>query len=768
MGKYVRWFEEISKEDVSIVGGKGANLGEMTKLGIPVPPGFVTTAEAYWYFVDYNNLRDKIKEILEKTDINNPTQLMVASLEIQRLFVNGKIPDDLAKEIIEGYKALSRRFNEEEIYVAVRSSATAEDLPNASFAGQQATFLNVKGVERLLDAVKKCWASLWTARAINYRQSMGFDHMKVALSVVIQKQVHSKKSGIMFTADPVKNDLSKIIIEASWGLGEAVVSGAVTPDEYIVDKNTLQIISSNISEKRVMSVFDPENYTKEVPVPEELRKVSVLNNDEIKILAEHGIRLEKHYGRPQDIEFAIDEYGIWIVQTRAITTIKLEPKKDLEIKSDKAKILLKGIAASPGVGVGKVKIITGPHDFGKFEDGDVLVAPMTNPDYEPLMAKASAIVTDEGGHLSHAAIVSRELGKPAVVGTKDATKILKDGQFVTVDGTHGIVYDGKVEIADLTRKEAVVEVLRAAQYEVSATKILAIADYPETARKIRNIADGIGLLRLEFLILRLGKHPRWYIENNKSDELTNEIENRLEEILRIMYPKPVIVRTLDMRTDEYRNLEGGEKEPKEANPMMGWHGIRRDLMQPELFRAQIRAFRNLIKIKGLNNLWIMLPFVISYEEVLTAKQIMKEEGLIPHKDVKIGIMVETPAAALTIEEIINKAGIDFVSFGTNDLTQLTLGVDRNNEIVQHLMSEKHPAVKRMIEEVIKVCKKYGVYTSLCGQAGSDPEYAEFLIRAGIDSISVNVDALELIREVAVRVEKKIILENIRNKNENRN
>jgi pyruvate,water dikinase len=756
---YIKWLNELSKDDVNIVGGKAANLGEMTKIGIPVPPGFAITAEGYWKFVEYNGIKGKIEEILKSIDINNPTQLRKAANQIQELFIQGNIPDDLKNEILENYRRLSSMFGNESIFVAVRSSATAEDLPNASFAGQQATYLNVKGEDKLLDAVKKCWASLWTARAINYRSAMGFDHSKVALCVVVQKQVFSKKSGVMFTADPIKNDLSKIVIESSWGLGEAIVSGAVIPDEYIVDKNTLNILEVKINEKKVMTVYDPDSFTKEIEVPNELKNARVLSDDEIRTLANYGKILEQHYGKPQDIEFAIDDTGIYIVQTRNITTIKKVKKEEVEVKSEK--ILLKGIAASPGVGTGKVKIILSPEEFDKFEEGDVLVTVMTNPDYEPLMAKASAIVTDEGGHLSHAAIVSRELGKPAVVGTKDATKILKDGMVVTVDGIHGVVYEGEVKLGELTRKEVARKIIKSTPLEITATKIMAIADYPETASKVKDLVDGIGLLRLEFLVLRNRKHPRWYLDNNKLDEFTNMLVERLEEILRIMYPKPVIVRTLDMRTDEYRNLEGGEKEPKEANPMMGWHGIRRDLDQEQLFRAQIRAFKILIKERGLNNLWVMLPFVISWEEVYRAKEIIKSEGLIPGKDMKFGIMVETPAAALTIEDIIKNAGIDFVSFGTNDLTQLTLGVDRNNEMVQKLMDEGHPAVVKLISRVIKICKKYGVYTSLCGQAGSRPDYAELLVKLGIDSISVNVDAIELVRETVARMEKKLLLDKIR-------
>jgi len=741
---YVRWFDQLSKDDVNIVGGKGANLGEMVKFGIPVPPGFVLTANAYWRFVDHNNLRDKIAEILSKTNINDPVSLLKASEEIQNLFINGQIPDDLKNVIIENYKNLSRIFGEEETYVAVRSSATAEDLPNASFAGQQATFLNVKGVDKLLEAVKKCWASLWTARAINYRTQMGFDHMKVALAVVIQKQIFSEKSGVMFTVDPISNDPSKIVIEASWGLGESIVSGEVTPDEYIVDKNTLQILEVKVNRKDIMTVFDPEKLTKKVAVPDDKKEVKCLSDEEVKKLAELGKKIEEHYGHPQDIEFAIDKNGIWIVQTRPVTTYRKRS----------GKVLLKGIPASPGIGKGRVKIILGPEDFKKFEKGDVLVTRMTNPDFEPLMAIASAIVTDEGGHLSHAAIVSRELGKPCVVGTREATKVLVEGMFVTVDGTRGIVYEGDVEFERKEEKEEKIAV----SYEVTATKIFAIADYPETVMKIRDKVDGIGLLRLEFLILRERKHPRWYLENNKLKELEDVLVRRLEEIARLMYPKPVIVRTFDLRTDEYRGLEGGDKEPIEANPMMGWHGIRRDLDQEELLVTQIRAFKRLVKELGYKNIWMMIPFVISWEEVKRVKEIMIREGLIPHKDIKFGIMVETPAAALTIEDIIKNAGIDFISFGTNDLTQLTLGVDRNNELVQKLMNEKHPAVVKLIKGVIKICKKYGVYTSICGQAGSDPEYASMLVRLGIDSISANMDAIDLIRDVVARTEKKIMLD----------
>ncbi len=754
---FIRWFQELSKDDVPIAGGKGANLGEMTRAGFPIPPGFVITADAYWHFVNSTGIKDKIFEILRNTNLDDPQALWNASQEIQKLFLEHEIPEDLKNEILQNYHGLSNMFGEHESFVAVRSSATAEDLPDASFAGQQATFLNVKGEQEVLEAVKKCWASLWTARAIHYRTEMGFDHEKVALAVVVQKQIHSKKSGVMFTADPVSNDTSKIVIEASWGLGESIVSGEVTPDTYIVDKSSLKILEKHINEKRIMTVYDYEKRENvKVPVPDDMKNTQCLTDEEIVRLAEIGRKIEEHYRHPQDIEWAIDDTGMYIVQARNITTLDKGKKEEEAIVKD-AKVLVKGIPASPGVGSGKVKIILGPEDFGKFEKGDVLVTTMTNPDMEPLMAKASAIVTDEGGLTSHAAIVARELGVPCVVGTGNATKVLKEGMLVTVDATHGVVYEGKVAMEEEKKEER--EII-AVPHEITATKVMIIASHPSVAKKYKNKVDGIGLLRLEFLVAQTGKHPRWYLENNKLDEFSEVLAEKLEEILRIMYPKPVIVRTLDMRTDEYRNLEGGDKEPKEANPMIGWHGIRRDLDQPEIFRAQIRAFKKLIKEKKLNNLWIMLPFIISPEELEMAKCIMIEEGLIPHRDVKLGIMVETPAAALTIEDFID-VGIDFISFGTNDLTQLTLGIDRNNELIQNRFDEMHPAVLSLIERVIRACKEAGVYTSICGQAGSRPEMAEFLVNLGIDSVSVNPDAIDLVRETIARTEKQLLLESAR-------
>jgi pyruvate,water dikinase len=565
----------------------------------------------------------------------------------------------------------------------------------------------------------------------------------------------------MFSCNPITNDCSEIVIEASWGLGEAIVSGEVTPDEYIVDKNSLQIKNVIINEKRVQTIYDEElrqTVTKEVP--EELRRERVLSDEEVITLASLAIRLEKHYGKPQDIEFAIDDTGIYIVQTRAITTVgkTVSPEK----KEIKGKVLLKGIPASPGVGTGKARLVLGPEDFDKFQEGEVLVAKMTNPDFEPLMAKSSAIVTDEGGANCHAAIVSRELGKPCVVGTGEATRILKDGMIITVDGSHGVVYEGSIEIEE--DKREVLESTRLTSFKpITATKIMLIATHSGVVKKYGHLVDGIGLLRLEFLIAQGGKHPVWFLNNKKLEEYTDFLVEKLREILSLMDPKPVIIRTLDMRTDEYRNLEGGENDPKEANPMLGWHGIRRSLDQPELFEAELQAYEQLIKDYGFKNVWIMFPFVVSWKEVKRAIKYVKRTGISPNKDAKIGVMVETPAAALTIEDIIRRTRIKFISFGTNDLTQLTLGVDRNNEIVQKIHSEKHPAVLKQIRRVIRIAKKHNVYTSICGQAGSDPEYAEKLVRYGIDSISVNPDAIELIRETVFRAEKKLILEGIRKK-----
>ncbi len=746
----VVWLEEVGKEDISVVGGKGASLGEMINIGIPVPGGFAVTAQAFRQFIERAGIAKALFDSL-KVDVNNPEELLKAEERAKSIVMGAEVPKDIENAIKERYRELCEREGEE-VFVAVRSSATAEDLPDASFAGQQETYLNVRGADAVFEAVRKCWASLYGARAIFYRVEQGFEHERVNLSAIVQKMVDSEKSGVMFSSQPSTGE-PQVVIEAAWGLGETVVSGSVSPDNYVVDRSSKKIVHKMVATKEIMTVRDPETFqTVTIPVPPEKRNAQVLTESEILDLAKYAEILEKHYGIPQDIEWGIEKNKIYILQSRPITTIAKRAKEAAPEPVSSGRILVTGLGASPGIATGAVKIVTGIKDLEKIKDGDILVTRMTMPDMVPAMRRAGAIVTDEGGMACHAAIVSRELGCPAVVGTKNATEILKDGMLVTVDGTKGQVIEGRVAIAEEKKPQPV-----AVSYKpITATEIKVNISEPTRAEAAAaTMADGVGLLRIEHMILGLGKTPSYYIRSGRGEEYVEELVKNIRIVADAFYPKPVWVRTLDAPTDEFRAMEGGENEPVEHNPMLGWRGIRRDLTETEHFRLEIRAFKKLHEM-GLTNVGIMLPMVQHVSEFKRAKEIMIEEGLNLEK-IDIGIMVETPAAALTIEDFIAE-GIDFISFGTNDLTQYTLAVDRNNENVAGLYSEMHPAVIKQIEYVVERCKKAGVKTSICGQAGSYPEMARRLVEIGIDSISANIDAVAIVRETVARAELSLLLE----------
>lgn len=716
----VMWLSEVDKNDIPLVGGKGANLGELLRNEIPVPNGFVVDSRTFMDFIERTEIKNKIIEILEGLDVEDTEKLQEASRKIRELIESTPIPDDIIEEIKKAYKQLCEEEGEE-VFVAVRSSATAEDLPEASFAGQQETFLNVRGEEDVVDKVRKCWSSLYTPRAIYYRIRQGFRHEDVSIAVVVQRMVNSDKSGVMFTSHPVTGEKTAII-EAVWGLGEAIVSGKVTPDTYVYDRVNGKIVDIKVSVKNI-AIVKQDGKTVEVELPEEKAKARVLSDEEIEKLAKLGEVIEEHYGKPQDVEWAIEKGKVYIVQSRPVTTIKKEEARK-EVEEAEGEILVKGLGASPGIGVGEVKVILSEKEIGKIEKGDVLVTTMTTPDMVPAMQKASAIVTDEGGMTCHAAIVSRELGVPAVVGTKEATKVLKDGMLVTVDGEKGIVYSGRLKVE---RKEK--EVVTAVSVPIiTATEVKVNISIPDAAEKAAATgADGVGLFRIEHMVLGLEKHPMKYIRDGEVEKYIEELYNGMKKVAKAFYPKPVWIRTLDAPTDEFRTMEGGENEPIEANPMLGFRGIRRDLVEEEHFRAEIRAIKRLVD-EGYTNVGIMLPLVTHPKEVERAKKIAIEEGL-PLEKIEFGVMVETPAAALIIEDIV-KVGIDFISFGTNDLTQYTLAVDRNNENVAYLYDETHPAVMKLIERVIKICKEHGVKTSICGQAGSYPHVVAKLVEMG--------------------------------------
>ncbi len=581
---------------------------------------------------------------------------------------------------------------------------------------------------------RKCWASLYEPRAIFYRAKNNFKNPSIA--VVVQRMVNSDKSGVMFTVDPISGE-NVMIIESIWGLGEYLVLGEVSPDHYMVDK-TGKVLQKKIGQKPIALVRDhTTGKSIQVKMPDGKIGAQVLTDEEISKLVKYGKQLEEYYGKPQDVEFAIEQSDIRIVQTRPVTT----KAKTSEGKMAGVKIL-KGMGASPGIATGKVKIVKNISEIAKIEEGDILVTTMTSPDLVPKMSKSAAIITDLGGATSHAAIVSREMGLPAIVGTGDGTNILKDGQIVTVDAYAGIVYEGIVSINVEKAREPL-------QVEKTQTKVkvnLVFADKMEVASR----TDGVGLLRIEHMVTKSGIHPAKLVREGRSEEYIQILTSGIKPIATRFYPKPVWVRTLDARSDEFRNLEGGDAEPHEDNPMLGWHGIRRSLDEPNILKAEFEAIKRM-RAEGLDNIHVMLPFLITVDEFRKARKIANEIGMGDNFD--LGIMVETPACALSIEEFC-KEGIDFASFGTNDLTMLALGVDRNNAKIAKLHSEFHPSVLYMLHHVIDICNKHNVESSICGEAGSNPEMVKMLVRWGIRSVSCNMDAVYKIREAVSLTEKE--------------
>jgi len=758
---YIKWLSDLSKNDIALAGGKGANLGEMYNSKMPVPPAFIVTTDAFFYFIDETGIRDKIRESLNRIDVNNIDDLSKKASEIRDLIVNSEIPKNLKEEILESYENFNidlkdiqnspgalaiLKSSREPIFVSVRSSATAEDLDNASFAGQQDSFINIKGNSELIEKIKMCFASIFTARSLYYRKKKGFEDF-VGIAVVVQKMINSDKSGVMFSKNPVKNN-DEILIEAVFGQGEGIVSGKIKPDQYIVTRE-LEIINEKIADKKLAIVRTSSGQTKTIQLTPEKSVQRVLKTYEIKQLSEYAVSLENHYKKPQDIEFAIEGESIYILQTRPITTLK---EKNVEQEELEGHILTEGLAASPGIASGIVKIIKSTEDLGKIREGDILVTTMTNPDMVMTMQKASAIVTSEGGVTAHAAIVSREMGIPAVVGTENCLDVLEEGQEITVDGFNGKVYSGKAQSKKVEIKPIV----------ETKTKIKVMVDLPQFAeRASRTNADGIGLVRLEGLIAMEGKHPLIYEKENRLEDYKNILIQGLMKIAKTFIGKPIWVRTSDIRSDEYSNLEGSPKEI-EKNPMLGNHGVRFSLKHPEILKSELSAIKELSD-QG-HKFGVMFPQIISIEEIKQLKKIFNDMEI---KNVRFGVMIETPASTTIIRDICREK-IDFISFGTNDLTQFTLAVDRGNEEVQYIYNEMNWAVLKQISRVIRECKQHKIETSICGQAGSKKEMVEFLVRQGIDSISVNADVAreisEFIRELENEKEKPdSIIEEIDNK-----
>ncbi len=781
----IAWFENLVRGDVARVGGKNASLGEMVQTlatkGIRVPPGFATTADAYWNYVEANRLRDRMTAMLVEWETGKAT-LAETGQAIRNIFLKGDWPAETEAAIRTAYRELSRRAGVDDVEVAVRSSATAEDLPDASFAGQQETFLNIKGETALIDACRRCYASLFTDRAISYRKAKGFDHMKVALSIGVQRMVRSDigGSGVMFSIDTETGFDKVVLINATWGLGENVVQGAVDPDEYQVFKPLLAdpalkpLIEKKKGAKAIKMIYATgEKPTRNVPTSKAERAAYVLSDPEILDLARWAAIIETHYGCPMDMEWARDgKTGeMFIVQARPET---VQARRGAGVfKSytinNKGKVLAKGLSIGDAVASGQVCLIESVRDIDQFVDGSILVTQTTDPDWVPIMKRAAAIVTDHGGRTSHAAIVSRELGLPAVVGTGNATELLHTGQEVTIscaEGDEGFVYEG---IADYTVDELDVSDLPATRTQV----MLNLANPGSAFRWWRMPADGIGLARMEFVVSNaIRVHPMALVHfdllkdeaakaeisvltagyDDKTDYFVDKLARGLARLAAAVHPKPVIVRMSDFKTNEYAGLMGGaEFEPAEENPMIGFRGASRyySPRYREGFALECKAIKRLRDEMGFTNVVVMIPFCRSVGEADKVLAVMADNGLKRGENgLQVYVMCEIPSNVILAAKFADR--FDGFSIGSNDLTQLTLGVDRDSGELADLFDEQDEAVKWMIEKVIAEANKAGAKIGLCGQAPSDhPEFAEFLVKCGIDSMSVSPDSfMEVKRKVA--------------------
>ena len=757
---------ELRKDDIALVGGKGANLGEMMENGFPVPPGFVVTTVAFSHFLKENSMIERLDRLVGGLRADSDSQLTAASEAIRCLFDEFKIPQDLADEITDKYRQMATKDGKLAI-VAVRSSATAEDLPTASFAGQQDTYLNISGESNVLEKVRRCWSSLFTPRAISYRISKGFDHSQVKLAVVIQRMIDSDVSGVMFTLDPTSST-PHMMIEAGYGQGEAIVSGKVTPDTYFVETKTHRIVDRTISTQKWKLIMGSGNDLQRTDIPYEESKKQKLSDNEIIELAKIGSRIESHYGGPMDIEWCMEDYEFFMVQARPVTTLGENDTKKNRIKSKEhengkaQKVILKGLAASPGVASGPVKLYWEEDSLDVVKKGDILVTKMTSPDMVPAMTRAAAIVTDEGGMTCHAAIVARELGTPCIVGSRDATKLLKDGLVITIDGTRGIVLEG----AEEEKEEAQAPGIVAVSVPVTGTKIMANVGIPHKAEEYSKLAvSGVGLMRIEFLFTSfIGEHPQAMLEKGRKDELVSKLAEGIGIVGKAFFPRPVILRLSDFKTNEYRDMKGGEKfEPSEQNPMIGWRGCSRYVSPQymEAFKCELLAIKKVREEMNLKNIWVMLPFVRTIAEVKEIDQMMQDVGLVRGNDFKLYLMAEVPVIIFMAEEFAEVCDGFFI--GSNDLTQLIMGADRDSEILGKMgyFDERYEAIKRAIKMLIEGAHKKGVPVGICGQAPSVyPEFTEFLVRAGIDSISLNPDIVVKTIGMIASIEQRIIMEGL--------
>jgi pyruvate, water dikinase len=751
-----RAIADLSHDDIPYAGGKGANLGELTAAGLPVPDGFVVGAPTYAAYVESTGLRAAIAQRLSDLDVDDTAELERVAGDVRALIETQAVPNDIRDAIVSAYAALDGQPP-----VAVRSSATAEDTASASFAGMNETYLNIRGDSGVVDAVRRCWASLFGARTIFYRAKRGLDQAGMDIAVVVQRQLPSTRAGVMFTVDPAAGREDRLVIEGSFGLGEAVVSGSVSPDRYVVEKATLRILAREVRHKELVIEGKPdEGGTIVRPATEGEAGAPTLSDAEVHELSELGRRIEGHYGSPQDTEWAYDPDGrAWILQSRPVTTMGGAAVEVEQPSAEDGRVLLRGLGAAPGSASGRARVVTSLAEAGELTGSDVLVAHMTTPDWVPLMRRAAAIVTDSGGMTCHAAIVSRELGVPCLVGTGSATETLRDGEVITVDAGQGVVIEG--ERAAPAGADAAPAGAAAAAPAVTATRLLVNLSEPSQVERSAALpVDGVGLLRAEMMILEAldGKHPRRLLQEGRGDEFVGRMAEALTGFAAGFAPRPITYRTIDFRTNEFRGLEGGaEFEPEEANPMIGYRGAQRYVREPDLLRLELDAVSRVYDA-GYSNLHVMLPFVRTARELAACKRIVADAGLLERAGFELWVMAEVPSVLFNLERYA-ELGVAGISIGSNDLTQLVLGCDRDSEVLADVFDERDPAVVAYLQQLIPKARELGLATSICGQAPSvHPEYAEILVRTGIDAVSVSVDVVDRTRRLLAAAEQRLLLE----------
>jgi pyruvate,water dikinase len=755
--------QEVGKAATPLVGGKAANLGEMVQAGFPVPPGFAVTTDSFRRFLEVNELVDRLEATLRELTAAETPDFERASETLRRQVEAGRMPDEVAEAIAQ----LAGHLAEASDFWAVRSSSTMEDAQDTSFAGMNRTFLNVQGDAPLVEAVQACWASLFGARALFYMQQHGLAGLP-EMGVVVQRMIEAETSGVMFTVNPATSDLDEVVIEGARGLGEVVVAGEVEVDTYHVDKHDWRIRARELGHQAFKLVRSAQGKNVRVALAEPEQSAPVLTDEQVVAIAQLGVKAERHYGTPQDLEWAIAQGQIYLVQTRPVTTLRTQPAKAMPSSEGAGEELVRGRSAGPGWVSGRVRVLASPEEAGRLQAGEILVTRMTSPDWVPVMRRAAAIVTESGGLTSHAAIVSRELGLPCVVGAREATHKLHDGDWVTVDATRGRILAGRQERPEEKGKATGPALAVTWLHEPTATALYLNLGEPAQAERMAQLpVDGVGLLRAEFMILEAleGRHPRQFLEQGQAAALQGRLAAGIRAIASAFHPRPVIYRAMDFKSNEFRHLAGGaDFEPEEDNPMIGYRGCFRYLQEPDLFRIELEALRT-VRQEGLGNAQLMLPFARTKWEVERCIALVREARLLEDRAFRLWLMAEVPSVIHWLPDYA-AAGIHGVSIGSNDLTQLILGVDRDSAVLAPLYDERDEAVLAAIRAIIVSCQTLGLTCSICGQAPSTyPDYAEQLVAWGIDSISVNPDAVEAARRHVARAERKLLLSEARARRE---